>query len=199
MAKFPSGQPAAVSAATVEAVLASATKGEDGNAPPCRPDDEYASEVLFDGSSSRSVLSRPGNDGQRFGHLQSVIHTDIRREEFGRGVTAFWRRIVDEPDASPPVFWQLFLQSSLTVLRGKCRSVCVGIPWRMLITAMRQWRPRLEEVNREVSQFGVAVPGRWSKCQRARNATRDRQLARSHRLLRCSQRWPTACQHSRHQ
>ena len=24
---------------------------------------------------------------------------------------------------------------------------------------MRQWRPRLEEVNREVRQFGVAVPG----------------------------------------
>ena len=33
--------------------------------------------------------------------------------------------------------------------------------WRRLITAgaMRQWRPRLEEVNREVRQFGVAVPG----------------------------------------
>ncbi|CAN0586685.1 unnamed protein product [Laminaria digitata] len=24
---------------------------------------------------------------------------------------------------------------------------------------MRQWRPQLEEVNREVRQFGVAVPG----------------------------------------
>ncbi|CAN0312017.1 unnamed protein product, partial [Laminaria digitata] len=33
--------------------------------------------------------------------------------------------------------------------------------WRRLITAgaMRQWRPRLTEVNREVRQFGVAVPG----------------------------------------
>ena len=33
--------------------------------------------------------------------------------------------------------------------------------WRRLITAgaVRQWRPRLEEVNREVGQFGVAVPG----------------------------------------
>ncbi|CAN0524982.1 unnamed protein product [Laminaria digitata] len=33
--------------------------------------------------------------------------------------------------------------------------------WRRLITAvaMRQWRPRLEEINREVRQFGVAVPG----------------------------------------
>ncbi|CAN0554187.1 unnamed protein product, partial [Laminaria digitata] len=33
--------------------------------------------------------------------------------------------------------------------------------WRTLITAgaMRQWGPRLEEVNREVRQYGVAVPG----------------------------------------
>ena len=32
---------------------------------------------------------------------------------------------------------------------------------KRLITAgaMRQWRPRLEEVNREVRQFGVALPG----------------------------------------
>ena len=46
-------------------------------------------------------------------------------------------------------------------IRGKCRPVCVGMTWRRLITAgaMLQWRPRLEEVNREVRQFGVAVPG----------------------------------------
>ena len=44
----------------------------------------------------------------------------------------------------------------------KCRPVGVGMTWRRLITtgAMRQWRPRLEEVNRQVRQFGVAVPGR---------------------------------------
>ena len=76
-------------------------------------------------------------------------------------MTAFWRRIVDEPDAFPVEFWQLFLQSSLTALGEKCRPVCVGMTWRRLITAraMRQWRPRLEEVNREVRQFKVAVPG----------------------------------------
>ena len=34
-------------------------------------------------------------------------------------MTAFWRKIVDEPDAFPPEFWQLFLQSSLTTLGGK--------------------------------------------------------------------------------
>ncbi|CAN0541723.1 unnamed protein product, partial [Laminaria digitata] len=90
---------AAVSAAAVAAVLASATEVEDGNAPPWRPDDEYASEVLFDVISSRSALSGPGNDGQRFAHLQPIIHADIGREDFGRGMTAFWRRIVDEPDA----------------------------------------------------------------------------------------------------
>ena len=102
-------------------------------------------------SSAHAELSGPGSDGQRFANLQSNIHTDIERKAFGRGMTAFWRKLVDEPDAFPPEFWQLFLQSSLTALGEKCRPVCVGMTWGKLITAgaMRQWRPRLEEVNRE--------------------------------------------------
>ena len=137
VAKFPSEDHAAVFAAEAEAVLASATEGGDGNAPPWRPDDGYTSEVLFDVINSRSAL---GNDGQRFPHLQSIIHTDIGRENFGRGMTAFWRRTLDELDAFPPEFWQLFLQSTLTALREKCRLVCVSMTWRRLITtgAMRQ-------------------------------------------------------------
>ena len=147
MVKFSSEDHAAVSAAAAaEAVLASATEGEDGNTPSWRPDDEYASEVLFDVISARSALSGPAHDGKRFAHLQSTIHTDIWREEFGRGMATFWRRIVDNSDAFPLGFWQLFLQSSLTALRGKCRRVCAGMTWRKLITAgvMKQWRPRLE-------------------------------------------------------
>ena len=60
-------------------------------------------------------------------------------------MTAFWWRIVDEPDAFPPEFWQLFLQSNLTALGEKCWPVCVGMTWRKLVTAgaKRQWRPRL--------------------------------------------------------
>ena len=159
--KFPPENHAAVSAAAT-AALASVTEVEDGNAPPWRPDGEYASEVLFDVINSRSTVSGSGNDGQRLAHLPSIIHTDMGREEFGRGIATFSRRIVDEPDAFPPEFWQLFLLSSLTRLGGKCRPVCVGMTWRRLITAgaMRQWRPPLEEVQREVRQFGVAVPGR---------------------------------------
>ena len=70
--------------------------------------------MLFDVITSRSALLGHGNDGQRFFHLQSIIHTDIGLEEFGNGMTAFWRKIVDEPDSFPPDFWQLFLQSILT-------------------------------------------------------------------------------------
>ena len=109
MSKFPSENHAAVSAAAT--VLASVTEVEDGNAPPWRPDD--------DAISSRGALSGPGNDGQRFSHLRSIILTDIGRQEFGRGMTACGPRIVDEPDAFPPEFWQPFLQSSLTTLGGK--------------------------------------------------------------------------------
>ena len=104
MAQFPSEDHAAVSAAATAAVLASATEAEDGNAPPWRLDNEYTSEVLFDVISSRSALSGTGKDGQRFAHLQCIIHTDIGREEFGRGMTAFWRRLVDKPDAFLPEF-----------------------------------------------------------------------------------------------
>ena len=65
VAKFPSEDHAAVSTVAAEALLASATEGEDGNAPPW-PDDKYAAEVLFDVISFRSALSGPGHDGQRF-------------------------------------------------------------------------------------------------------------------------------------
>ena len=121
--------------AAAVAVLSSTTEVEDGNAPPWRPDDGYASDVLFDIISSRRALSGSGSDGQRFSDQQSIIHTDIGREEFEKGMTAFWWKIIDEPDAFPPEFWQLFLQSSLTALGGKCRPVCVGMTWRRLIAA----------------------------------------------------------------
>ena len=85
VAVFPSEEHAAVSVVVAAAVLARATEAEDGNAPPWLPDDEYTSEVLFDVISSRSALSDPGSDGQRFAHLQFIIHTDTKREDFGRG------------------------------------------------------------------------------------------------------------------
>ena len=124
-------------------------------------------------------------------------------------MTASWRRIVDEPDAFLVEFWHLFLQSSLTALGERCRSVCVCTTWRRLITAgaVRQRQPRLEEVNREVRQFGVAVPGgvehvglrartlhergNWlvlTECSNAFNTVKGR---------RSLQRWPTACQRLR--
>lgn len=93
--------------------------------------------------------------------MQSIILTDIGRDESGRGMAAFSRRIVVEPDAFPPEFWPLFLQSGLTALGQKHRSVCVGMTLRRFVTtrAMRQWGSRLEGVDREVRQFGVEAPG----------------------------------------
>ena len=109
--------------------------------------------MLFDVISSRSALSGPRNDGQRFSHVESIIHTDVGREEFGRGMTALWRRNVDEPDVFPPEFWQLFLQLNPKASRESAglfawawqeggspsQGLCGGAMWR--------WRPRLEEVH----------------------------------------------------
>ena len=106
--------------------------------------------MVFDVISSRRALSGPGNDGQRFTHLQFINYTDIRRTGSGLGMTIIWKKTVDEPDAFP------LLPSSLTALRE-----WFGRLWRRLIAAgiMRQWWPRLKEVNREVRKKGVAVPG----------------------------------------
>ena len=107
--------------------------------------------------NSRNALSGAGSNGLRYLHLQSIIRTGVGREKFSTGIEAFWRRIIDDPSAFPPELWQLFLRSNLTVLGEKCRPVCVGMTWRRLLAAgtMRQWRPRLEEINREARKFGV--------------------------------------------
>lgn len=88
MARCPSEDHDAVSAAAA-AVLARAIDVEDMNAPLWLPYDEYASEVLFDVTSSRRALSIRGHDDQRFAHLLSIFHTAAESEEFGRGMTAF--------------------------------------------------------------------------------------------------------------
>ena len=75
--------------------------------------------------------------------------TDIVPGEFGHGMTVFWRRIVDEPDAFPPQFWQLFLQPSLTALGGNNLPVCghsTEEAHRGRGCATNK-RPQLEEVN----------------------------------------------------
>ena len=113
------------------------------------------------GVQKNNLIRSWGSDGLRFSRLQSVIRTGFGREKFGTGIEAFWRRIFDDPGAFSPEFRQLFLQSKLTALGGKCRPVCVGMTWRRLLAVgtMRQWRPRLEDINCEARQFGVGVRG----------------------------------------
>lgn len=113
---------AAVSAAATAAALASTTDVKYGHAPACRPGDEDASEVLVGAVSSHGTLPGPGNDGQRFAHLQSImpiIHADIGREACSRGMIAFWRTMTNEPQAFPPECGPLFLQTSVTALGGR--------------------------------------------------------------------------------
>ena len=140
-AKFPAENQACVSEAAAAAVAASSSDQEEGSVPNWRPEEEFDPQMALEVTISRNASSGAGSDGLRFSHLQSIIKTGFGREKFGAGIEAFWRRIIDDPNAFPPEFWQLFLQSHLTALGEKCRPVCVGMTWRRLIAAgtMRQW------------------------------------------------------------
>ena len=161
-ARFPEKDQTCVSEAAAAAVAASSSDPEEGGGPNWRPEEELDPQVAVEVINSRNALSGAGSDSLRFSHLQSIIRTGFGRGKFGAGIEAFWRRIIDDPNAFPPEFWQLFLQYTLTALGEKCRPVCVGMAYRRLIAAgtMRQFRPRLEEVKRETRQFGVGVRGR---------------------------------------
>lgn len=122
----------------------------------------------------------------------------------------FRRRIVDGPDIFPPEFWRLYLQFILTALVVYGRLVCVVVAWRRLITAgvLRQWRPQLEEVNHDVRECRVMIPGGVEQVE-----LRAQTLHGTGNYLvlidcfnafntvtgpRCLRGWPIACQCSRH-
>ena len=100
---------------------------EEGSVLNWRPKEEFDPQVAVEVVNSRNALSGAGSDGLHFSHLQSIIRTGFGHEKFGAGIEAFWRRIIDDPNALPPEFWQLFLQSNLTALGEKGRPVCVGM------------------------------------------------------------------------
>ena len=153
-------RPSTASAARV----ASVTELEEGSGPTWRPEGECYPRVAFKVINPHNALSGAGSDGLRFSYLQSTIRTQFGQEHFGAGIEAFWRSMVDEPDTFPPEFWEFFLQSNLTALGEKCRPVCVRMAWRRLIAArtMREWRPRMKEVNLEARQYGVGCRKGWS-------------------------------------
>ena len=159
--KFPQENQTCGCEAAAAAVAKSSTNQEEGSVPNWRTEEEFDPQVALEVINSRNALSGAGSDGLRFSHLQSIIRTGFGRENFGADIEAFGRRIIDDSNAFPPEFWQIFLQSNFTALGEKCRPVYVGMTWRRLIAAgtMRQWRPRLEEASREARQFGVGVRG----------------------------------------
>ena len=75
----------AVSSVVAAEGLVNATETEDESAPPPRLGKEFAPQMLFDTISSRRALSDPGNDGQRFEYLQSLIHIDVRQGKVAGG------------------------------------------------------------------------------------------------------------------
>ena len=110
--KFPEEDRNSVQAAAVAARVASVTEPEKGSGPTWRPEGEFNPQVAFEVINSRNALSGAGSDSLRFSHLQSIIRTQFSQKHFGAGIEASWRRMVDEPDAFPSEFWELFLQST---------------------------------------------------------------------------------------
>ena len=160
-AKFPEEHRNSVQAAAAAARVASVTEPEEGSGPARRPEVEFNPHVALEVANSRNALSGAGSDGLRFSHLQSIIGTQFGQQHFGVGIEALWKRMVGEPDAFPPKFWELFLQPNLTARGGKCCPACVEMTWRRLIAAgtMRELRLRMENLNLEARQYRVGVSG----------------------------------------
>lgn len=147
--KLPEKDQTTVSEAAAVAVAASASDWEGGSGPKWYPGEAFNPPIALEVIKSRNALSGAGSDSLRFSCLQLIIRTLFGRERLALVRTeVLWRRIIDDPNAFPPEFWQLFLQSNLA-LGEKDRPVCVGTTRRCTLAAgtVRQWRPRLEETN----------------------------------------------------
>ena len=145
---------------------------------------------------SRNALSGAESDGLRFSHLQLIIRTDFGREKFGAGIESLWRRIIDDPNAFPPEFWQLFLHPNLITLGEKCCPECVGMTWRRLFEAgtMRYsgttaggGQPRSETF------WSRSTRGGGTGSATRKNTSRGKQLADPHRLLQRIQHSEADC------
>ena len=102
--KFPEEKQACVSEAAAAAVATSSIDQEEGSVPNWRPEEEFDPQVALEVINSRNALSGAGSDDLRFSHLKSIIRTGFVRETFGAGIEAFWRRIIDDPNAFPLEF-----------------------------------------------------------------------------------------------
>ena len=100
---------------------ASSTELEEGSVPNWRPKEEFDLHVALTRYQARRVMVYASHTFRRSSRPASVARS------LKLASRLFWRRIFDDPRAFPPEFWQLFLQSDLTALEGKCRPVCVGM------------------------------------------------------------------------
>ena len=155
-AKFPEENQACVSEA---AVGASSFDQEEGSGPNWRPEEKFDPQVALEVINSRNALSGAASDGLRFSRMQSTIRTGFGREKSKLALKPSGEEL--SMTQKPSLLNSGSSSCDLTALGKKCCPVCIGMTWRRLISAgtMRQWRPRLEEANREARTFGVGVRG----------------------------------------
>ena len=103
------------------------TEPEEGSGPTWRGEREFSLQMAFDVINFHNALPGAGSNGLRFSHLQSIIKTQFGQDLSSAGIEAFWRKIVDEPEAFPPEVWDLSLRSNLNTL-GKDAA---GFVWRL--------------------------------------------------------------------
>ena len=68
---------------------------------------------------------RSGKRRPALSRLQSIIRTGFGCEKFGAGLEAFWRRIIDDPNAFPPEF----LQTPSRLNSGSSFCNPISLPW----------------------------------------------------------------------
>ena len=133
VAKFPSEDHTAVYAAAVDALLARATEGEDANASPWRPDDEYDPRCSSTSSAPAEPFQAPEttvNDLLTFnpsstptsGRRLRKGHANLLAEN-GRRTRRVPARVLADLLAVEP-----------HRIRGKVL-ICMGMTWRRLIIA----------------------------------------------------------------
>lgn len=91
---------------------------QEGSGPTWRAKESLALRGLSISSTLAAHYQERGVKICAFRTSSPLPGPNYEKKYFGTDIETFWKRMVDEPDAFPPEFWKLFLQSNLTAMGG---------------------------------------------------------------------------------